>query len=138
MATRNQVIEAVQNGLDRLIEKDKFLLVYDVNERSLSHHFANYLQMEVDRWGEEWQVDCEYNRDIAEGEYYSKKLNLTTNEIQAALKPDVEDEHASTVFPDVIIHRRGPTGHQGGNLLVVEMKKSTSTEKGNFDRYKKL
>jgi hypothetical protein len=38
------------------------------------------------------------------------------------LNPDEADDQAQTVFPDVIVHRRGTDA----NLLVIEFKKSTS------------
>lgn len=87
--------------------------------------------------GKGWYVDCEYNRDIAVGEYYSKRLNFSRRDLNF-LTPSVEDENGSTVFPDVIVHRRGKNGKQGGNLLVIEAKKTSSGDDGEFDRLKKL
>jgi hypothetical protein len=137
MATKQQISDAVENALKRLVKEDEYLLIHDVNERSLSHRLAMYLQAEVDTWDEGWHVDCEYNRDIDSGEYYSKKLNFTEKDL-IALRPGFEDEHASTVFPDVILHRRGKTVKEGGNLLVIEAKKSSSGDKWEFDKSKKL
>jgi hypothetical protein len=137
MSSKRKIVEAVENALQRLVKDDEYLLRRDVNERSLSHRFALYLQREVDTWDEKWDVDCEYNRDIEAGEYYSKKLNLTNEEL-LYFHPSCEDENASTVFPDVIVHLRGKSKTGQGNLLVVEMKKSTSGDDGTFDKSKKL
>lgn len=38
-------------------DRDRDLLVMDVNERSISHKLAEHLAREFD----EWDVDCEYN-----------------------------------------------------------------------------
>ena len=137
MTSKLQIVEAVENALKRLVSDDEYLLHHDVNERSLSHRFAMYLQREVDAWDEKWDVDCEYNRDIEAGEYYSKRLNLTNKEL-SHFHPSYDDENASTVFPDVIVHLRGKCKSGQGNLLVVEMKKSTSGDNGTFDKSKKL
>jgi hypothetical protein len=137
MTSKRQIVEAVENALKRLVKDDEYLLHRDVNERSLSHRFAMHLQREVDTWDEKWDVDCEYNRDIEGGEYYSKRLNLTNEEL-SHFHPSHEDENASTVFPDVIVHLHGKSKTGQGNLLVVEMKKSTSGDDGTFDKSKKL
>lgn len=95
-----------------------------------------YLQCEIDTWQEGWDVDCEYNRDVSAGkDYYPKKLNLKEME---TLKIGIDDDNATTVFPDVIVHKRGRKGDQGGNLLVIEMKKSSSGDDGGFDKTKKI
>lgn len=100
--------EAVIRALSELLVRDRDLLQIDANERSITFRFAMYLQ----RGFPEWVVDCEYNRDGTE----PKRLEYL------ALDPDSEDEEAKTVFPDVIVHRRGTRS----NLLVLEFKKSTS------------
>jgi hypothetical protein len=137
MASKEQVIQAVETSLKRLVTDDEYLLRSDVNERSLSHQFAIYLQEEVTRWSESWNVDCEYNRDIEGGEDYSKTLDLSADELDH-FHPSFEDEHASTVFPDVIVHQRGKPGSSGGNLIVIEMKKTSSRDNGTFDKTIKL
>jgi hypothetical protein len=132
--TRNELEIAVEAACDRLIAKDRPLFVRDVNERSLSHKFANYLQEEVAKWGEGWDVDCEFNRDLqASGEDYAKRLHLIDK--FDSMTTRVDDEHAKTVFPDVIVHKRGSRT----NLLVAEMKKNMATDRSiAFDRQYKL
>jgi DNA-directed RNA polymerase specialized sigma54-like protein len=134
MPTKDQLEAAVQAACDRLVKRDRPLFERSVNERSFSHKFAMYLQHEVDAWNESWDVDCEFNRDARDtGEDYAKQLDLIDK--LDSLTTDVHDEHAKTVFPDVIVHRRGP----GNNLLVVEMKKQTASAKDvAFDKNHKL
>lgn len=134
MPTKELLETAVGAACDQLVKRDRPLFERNVNERSFSHKFAMYLQREIEAWKEGWDVDCEFNRDAQDtGEDYAKQLQLV-NKIDS-LSTSVCDEHAKTVFPDVIIHRRG----QGNNLLVVEMKKNTASKTElAFDKLHKL
>lgn len=100
--------EAVARALSELLANDQDLLAIDSNERSITFRFAMYLQPYFPRW----TVDCEYNRDGIE----PKRLG------DLGLYPYSDDDEAKTVFPDVIVHRRGTRE----NHLVLEFKKSTS------------
>lgn len=133
MATQEQLRSAIQMACERLVEDDRDLFNRDVNERSFSHKFAMYLEEEVKEWNEAWNVDCEFNRDIdAKKTPYSKKLNLID---ELPPPPGNDDEHATTIFPDVIVHRRGDPK----NLLVIEMKKNTADPEAIlFDKERKL
>jgi hypothetical protein len=135
MPTQEQLEAPVRAACDRLERDDRVLFERDVNERSFSHKFAMYLQAEVDSWGEGWDVDCEFNRSIDQPRGI-KMLDLPTGLAHKLgdVTP-VNDIDARTVFPDVIVHRRGP----GVNLLVVEVKKTTATpEDIDFDWKHKL
>lgn len=124
-----EVIERkLKHSLDLLLKNDYYLLENDVNERSISHRLALYLQQEFDSW----HVDCEYNR------YYhtTKKLELPINhditeklDLPPCQQPDSRDTDAKTVYPDIIIHNRGTDD----NLVVIEMKKTTSQVPKEFD-----
>lgn len=128
-------------ALKRLLKEDSFLLENDVNERSITHKLAEYLQREL-REGEfneyefngyrlhEYNVDCEYNRMDKNGVQDTKRLELHSLQIIEDLKKacghvEPDDTNAKTVFPDIIIHRREDSTH---NLLVVEIKKSNSDQ----------
>ncbi|AIO35673.1 hypothetical protein DM39_4176 [Burkholderia cenocepacia] len=100
--------EAVARALSELLVNDQDLLGIDANERSITFRFAMYLQLCFPGW----TVDCEYNRDGIE----PKRLG------DLGLYPYSDDDEAKTVFPDVIVHRRGTRQ----NHLVLEFKKSTS------------
>ena len=83
------------------------MLALDVSERALSHHLACYLSQ---CFPEGFDVDVEYNRHLAE----PKRLNLPP---RRALDRELR---ATTVFPDVIVHKRDS---DATNLLVLEVKK---------------
>lgn len=121
----DMVHQLLEHSLGLLLRHDSYLLEKDVNERSISHRLALYLQ----ELFEAWNVDCEYNRDHDD----SKRLKIMQNvAAQEGVKVEVDDTNASTVFPDIIVHRRGTDD----NLLVIEMKKTTSRGSDKFDRCK--
>ena len=112
-------------ALDTLIDLDKDLLVKNVNERSITHKLAEYLAREFD----DWDVDCEYNRNFDE----TKRLDSLRDLLKVAgLELKGDDTNGVTVFPDIIIHRRG----REENLLVIEVKKTTNKINREFDLYK--
>jgi CRISPR/Cas system-associated exonuclease Cas4 (RecB family) len=90
-------------------------LLTDVNERSLTHKLAEYLEAGFAGW----DVDCEYNRNHET----PKVLHLVGSETRT------DNTDAKTVFPDIIVHER-VTDY---NLLVIEVKKSTSRETDHRD-----
>ncbi|MEN6576411.1 MAG: hypothetical protein ABFD90_08715 [Phycisphaerales bacterium] len=101
-----QVVERrVTKAVERLLKNDGVLLDRDVNERSVSHKLAEYLQ----RGFRSWHVDCEYNRDRG----MVKRLRWRNEQ------EPVCSTRARTVYPDIVVHKRGTDD----NLLVVEIKK---------------
>jgi hypothetical protein len=112
---RELVELALKDALDQLLLSDGAILAMDVNERSISHRLASYLEP----YFPGWNVDCEYNRNHDE----PKRLNIRRRSIQS------DDTQATTVFPDIIIHRRGTDD----NFVVIEMKKTTSQETDDYD-----
>ncbi len=116
---KQKVSELLNKSICCFKEKDLYLLEVDVNERSMTHKFAEYLQDEF----KEWNVDCEYNRDGIDD---PKRMIWFIGE--NSIKPD--DDNAKTVFPDIIIHKRGPYGK---NLIVIEAKKDTNKHVGKDD-----
>lgn len=122
----NEKIKAkVRLAVDKFRQKDKALIQVDANERSISHKIAQYLQEQFE--GDGWHVDCEYNR-YGGGD---KKDAILFEELGAWLHTEVPitDEDATSIYPDIIVHRR-QTSH---NLLVVEVKKSTTTSRSKLD-----
>jgi len=108
---RQRVIAAIV----ALYKYDGYLLDNDVNERSITHKLAEHLQREFPRWN----VDCEYNRLNRN----AKRLRMVFDQHKEHFLPDeeciLEDLVARTVYPDIIIHKRGT--HE--NLVVIEVKK---------------
>ncbi|MCX5704217.1 MAG: hypothetical protein NT066_06995 [Candidatus Omnitrophica bacterium] len=118
-----EVREKVEIALGMLLKNDAFLLEHDVNERSISHKLADYLQQIFP----DYNVDCEYNRVgslTVDEEYFNKKLRLYKN---------TKCLGGETVYPDVIIHKRGIKN----NLLAIEIKK-ISNKNCLMDDYKKI
>jgi len=112
-----EVRDALVYALSRLYEADSHLLLKDVNERSITHCLAMHVR---ERFPENWDVDCEYNRSGRE----RKRLPIDPVLVSS------DDTTGKTVYPDIIVHHRGQTG-RGANLLVVEAKKAWAA--GNFD-----
>ena len=91
----------------RFLERDTHLLRVNANERSMTHKYALYLETEFP----DYDVDSEYNR---KGDL-PKELHVEGGGVITE-----DDENATTVFPDIIVHHRG----QPSNLLVIEAKKN--------------
>lgn len=129
------VQERVYTAIARLLENDAYLLKVNVNEQSITHWLAVYLQEQF----EDWDVDCEYNRNrtdkktlrlCEDGEGMPDCIDLPVEEL-GRVEPD--DTEGKSVFPDIIVHRRGT----GDNSLVIEAKKTSSRVGNGFD-HKKL
>jgi len=94
----NNILDKVEEALNKLYEKDQYLIHSEknnhVSERSITHKLGAYLTPLF----EEYDVDCEYNRFGYEGKFVEK------------LKQDV--------IPDIIIHKRGEVN----NFIAVEIK----------------
>lgn len=105
-------------ALESLMKNDLFLLQNDVNERSISHKLAEYLQFAFP----EWHVDCEYNRN------YNRKKKLDF----ALPNEPIDSLKARTVYPDIIVHRRN-TDH---NLLAIEIKKESNIKDDDEEKDK--
>jgi hypothetical protein len=107
------VYSKVEAACSSLIQSDAALLEVDANERSITHKLAEHLQREFP----DWEVDCEYNRDRT----IPKRLISLVSSVQT------DDTEGKTVFPDIIVHKRGTDN----NLLVIEAKKSSTRSHGN-------
>jgi hypothetical protein len=114
----------VELALKDLFEKDSYLFCVDANERSLTHKLAVYLAA----YFPDYDVDCEYNRDGA----VPKRLLACKQSIES------DDTNAITVYPDIIIHKRGPA-KDGSNFVVIEAKKRglpVDFDRGKLQAYK--
>jgi hypothetical protein len=115
--------KVLEEALEQLKDQDSYLFNVGANERSLTHKLAEYLQA---RLPVGWNVDCEYNRNQEDIKVIRKLVRVK--------KPESYDIEAKTVFPDIIVHKRGSNEH---NLLVLEVKKSSSEDsKGLSDKEK--
>ncbi|MGO4952334.1 hypothetical protein [Paenibacillus sp. DRB1-1] len=122
----------VNKALLKLYEKDKYLIKNDLNERTIAHKFSNYIQEEFN----EFDVDCEYNKNVDEAEgnkniYFLKQEYLELNKnFKETVSIDNIEYVRMSIYPDIIIHKRGSNLQ---NLLIIGIKKSTNREDRNFD-----
>lgn len=109
--------ERVLSTIVDLYRYDGDLLDRDANERSITHKLAEHLQRQFPGWN----VDCEYNR--------------RENEVKQLVNPYKGDKvspadlEAKTVFPDVVVHKRG----EQVNLIVIEVKKKLNSRNRRKD-----
>lgn len=98
MDTLEEVLLKLESALNKLYEKDQYLINFELNnhvsERSITHKLGAYLTPLF----EEYDVDCEYNRFGCEGKFVEK------------LKQNV--------IPDIIVHKRGKMN----NFIAIEIK----------------
>lgn len=104
---RQELNEILIQSLNQLLATDGILLELDLNERTITHHLANYVRQYIPA---NLDVDVEYNRHHDD----VKRLDLPVRHT------DSTDTGATTVFPDIIVHRRNS---DESNVLVVEVKK---------------
>jgi hypothetical protein len=112
-----EVTTRLNRALREVEENDRYLLEFDLSERSIVSRVALYLQNEFP----DFNVDVEYNRDGAT----PKRLGLPQG------YANFNENGQVLVVPDVIVHRRG---HDGPNILVLEVKKTTNAEPRDYDR----
>lgn len=106
--TDDQIKEKVNIAIGMLFKGDSFLLENGVNERSVSHKLAEYLQTLFS----DYNVDCEYN-----------KKGLDTKTLDG-IKECEEQRKTDRVFPDIIVHTR----NSNDNLIVIEIKTISKNE----------
>lgn len=103
-----EIKKRLKEALAQVDRDDGTLLQADASERCIVGRLAIQLQ----RLFPEFVVDVEYNRDSAAPKQFPKRMPRSTG-------------NGRRVFPDVVIHQRGPAGP---NLLVLEVKKTTNRE----------
>lgn len=99
-----------------------------VNERSITHRLAIYIEEELHSISDGFphlSVDCEYNRRFGEGE--TKKLI----DMYGSREGGARDTDATTVYPDIVVHRRGD---DEDNRIIIEVKVEGRSNGENRDR----
>lgn len=107
--SEDDVRDRINDAIRLLQRRDAYLLEHDANERSITHRLAIYVEGQFPGW----DVDCEYNRDGADPKRLPRAQTVQT-----------DDDQGRTVYPDIIVHKRGRNNDPGSNLLVIEVKKS--------------
>ncbi len=119
MKEKQNVQKLINKAFVTLMENDKYLLQNDVNERSLTHRLAIYLERYFAVYFSEYHnysVDCEYNRKGS----IPKELFCLIDTVKT------DDTKGKTVYPDIIIHQRGDSPCV--NLIVIEAKKNDNLD----------
>ena len=125
--TKELVHSIIQKSLEELYSKDSLLMdsAYDINERTVTHRLAIYLESYFEEYG--YVVDVEYNRirgdydSDAVGNLMGKRLNWEDNE-----------QGSSYVYPDIIVHKR----ETNDNLLIIEVKMAWKNNRKKDDLLK--
>lgn len=106
----SDVVDRLNQALDRLAARDAALLDDEASERSIACRLACHLQPLFP----DWDVDCEFNcwADPAQ-----RKGHLVVASTSDATE-------ACTIFPDLLIHRR----RHGERLALIELHKSTQRQ----------
>jgi hypothetical protein len=123
--SEEEVHARVDQAIRQLLDNDYFLLQIDANERAISHRLGMYLQLLFT----DWHVDCEYNRNLDQPKRLEQYEEFFDEEQRVW---SIAETDPITVFPDIIVHERGT----GNNLLIIEMKKTTSKVHDDFDHMK--
>lgn len=130
------ITQKIESAYRAILSHDSYLFITSANERSMTHKLAEYLQQEFP----DWNVDCEYNKNLNEGKIVPV-WEAKRDELMQALENELTDRRRNlivkvldggiSVYPDIIIHHRGTKE----NLVVIEAKKENFAGK-DFDEQK--
>lgn len=125
--TKKYVHAIIQKSLDKLYAEDTILMdaAYDINERTVTHRLALYLEFYFKEHG--YVVDVEYNR--IRGDYNSDAVG---NLMGKRLSWQDNEQGPSYVYPDIIVHKR----NTNDNLLLIEVKMAWKSGKKKDDLLK--
>lgn len=121
-----QIIEA---AVECLKNDHSFLLKEknNLNERTVT----SQLRAILSKFFPDFDVDAEYNRMDVNGQYRPKAIDHLEAGVFDETVP-YDDLEGRTVFPDIIVHRRGTNE----NLLVIEVKMAWKSGKAGLDEEK--
>lgn len=127
-----EIKERIERALSEVLNNDKYLLEEDINERTIAHKLATYLQSEFPGYN----VDCEYNRNVMseDGKKIIHALKPKLEELKPLTKKEKKIDNITIerlVYPDIIIHKRGTPEN---NLCIIEIKKSNISS--DYDKLK--
>jgi hypothetical protein len=126
-----ELLLPLKKAFVRFGRMDLFLLHQNVNERSLTHRFAAHMQ---ESFTVDFDIDCEYNRMGNVGDSKSlRRFDLVWAAVSDAINKELNlipfdeklftklvSDSGLTVYPDIIVHKRGDNSR---NFLVIEAKK---------------
>ena len=106
-----EIKKIVHDAIKKLLEEDRYLFQYDLNERTISHRLGVHIERNLQASEYEYDVDCEYNKALDNPKMIS----------------------VGKILPDVIVHRRG---EMHSNALVIDVKKTKASNSDKKDRLK--
>ena len=112
--TFDQVHDALRQALRAVYERDAHLFTSHVGERSVVGKLAGRMNPIVESWPGRWTVETEYNR-MSPDEHDETVYKSLVDVLGEVIRP---------AYPDLIVHVPGVDGWEGGNLLVVEAKRT--------------
>jgi hypothetical protein len=133
--TNEEVKERLANAIRTFRERDGSLLRRNLSERCVTHKLAEHIAVQFP----EYDVDCEYNRNIDD----SKNIEVDEDDLTKALREKYAERIADlsadevlslSTFPDIIVHRREQNFPH--NILVLEIKKDNCKIPHDLDRLK--
>lgn len=134
---RYQIKRRLDIAIETFRVNDNYLLINDVNERSITHRLAIYIE---NVFGKHFEVDCEYNKNCGHPSerktmdvLYSELLRYRDCDRIRQMNFDDNEMVERYVYPDIVIHKRGENTK---NLLIIEVKKSSSQENSDYDKLK--
>lgn len=128
-----QINDLINNAMDNLYEKDAYLIINNLSERSISHKLGKYIEDLLE--GSDLDVDCEYDKDIQNGNLRKSIFVLSEQLAEMKRKTSEEELTELKVIPDIIVHQRGIVER---NYLIIEIKKEYPgrTINDDFDKLK--
>ncbi|TVZ23459.1 PD-(D/E)XK nuclease superfamily protein [Dokdonia sp. Hel_I_63] len=104
-------------SLKKLFKKDALLVnqAYNVNERSVSHKLAVYIDQYLFDNNLSFDVDIEYNRMTVPYDENGIDIGIA---VAKSIRYDDHEQLDRFVYPDIIIHRR----NENVNIGIIEIK----------------
>ena len=126
----SEIKELLMDSLRDFFKNDIYLLKNNLSERAITHRLAVCLENNSSGF----HIDCEYNGHAETGHRkIVKMLRSDAEQLAIIREKDGDDEIINRyVFPDIIVHKRGPSDPEA-NVLIVEAKKSTSSVNEKYD-----
>lgn len=132
MIEPEELIERLKRALSQFIAKEIELIRQDAHEEAISCAFIPYLREEFKDWP--FHIDSQYNKRIVNDELIKKQVKFLLRHLPKSKIPQNVPHDSETVvksiLADVIFHDRESPSH---NLLVIEIKKSTNTNRDDRD-----
>ena len=88
--SEKEIKEIIKEVLNELYKKDKILIKNETHEITISHKIACYLTNKF----ENWDVDCEYNRDLEN----PKECNYKLKQIYSSRYHNSQKKHKQKPF----------------------------------------